>query len=106
MSPNRVYVRFFDYSTITLSYVIKRFRHTLRTPLRDTLSIRPREHSTSRDGLRDRQLHSISAKRTLRAGFMSLPRLEINFKLLVPDASDDPGEAPIVSLSEKDASDR
>jgi pre-mRNA-splicing factor CDC5/CEF1 len=76
----------------------------LRTPLRDTLSINPGDHSTPRDDLRDQQLHSIPAKRALKAGFMNLPRPENNFELLVPD--DDPGEGPIVSLSEQDASDR
>jgi pre-mRNA-splicing factor CDC5/CEF1 len=76
----------------------------LRTPLRDTLSINPGDHSTPRDNLRDQQLHSISAKRALKAGFMNLPRPENNFELLVPD--DGPGEGPIVTLSEQDASDR
>ena len=77
----------------------------LRTPLRDTLSINPGDHSTPRDDLlRDQQLHSISAKRALKAGFMNLPRPENNFELLVPD--DGPGEGPIVTFSEQDASDR
>ncbi|KAF8803596.1 hypothetical protein BYT27DRAFT_7195437 [Phlegmacium glaucopus] len=76
----------------------------LRTPLRDTLSINPGDHSAPGDDLRDQQLHSGSAKRALKAGFMNLPRPENNFELLVPD--DDPGEGPIVSLSEQDASDR
>ena len=69
----------------------------LRTPLRDTHSINPRDHSTPR-------LHSISDKRALKAGFMSLPRPENNIELLVPD--DGPVEGPIVSLWEQDASDR
>ena len=76
----------------------------LRTPLRDTLSINPGDHSTPRDNLRDQQLHSSSIKRALKAGFMNLPRPENNFELLVPD--DGPGESPIVDLSEQDASDR
>ena len=76
----------------------------LRTPLRDTLSINPGDHSSSRDDLRNQQLDSSSAKRALKAGLMNLPRPENNFELLVPD--DDPGESPIVSLSEQDASDR
>jgi pre-mRNA-splicing factor CDC5/CEF1 len=76
----------------------------LRTPLRDTLSINPGDLSTPRDDLRDQQLHSTSAKRALKAGFMNLPKPENNFELLVPD--DDPGEGPIVSLSEQDASER
>ena len=69
----------------------------LRTPLRDTLSIDLRDHLTPR-------LHSISDKQALKAGFMSLPRPENNFELLVPD--DGLGEGPIISLSEHDASDR
>ena len=74
----------------------------LRTPLRDTLSINPGDPMTPREDLRD--LHSISDKRALKAGFMNLPRPENNFELLVPD--DDAVEGPIVSLSEQDASDR
>jgi pre-mRNA-splicing factor CDC5/CEF1 len=76
----------------------------LRTPLRDTLSINPGDHSTPRDDLRDQQLHSISAKRALKAGFMNLPRPENNFELLVPD--DGPSEGPVFTSSEQDASDR
>ena len=76
----------------------------LRTPLRDTLSINPGDDMTPRSDLRDQQLMFTSDKRALKAGFMSLPRPENNFELLVPD--DDAGEGPIVSLSEQDASDR
>lgn len=76
----------------------------LRTPFRDTLSINPGDPSAPGDDLRDQQLHSGSAKRALKAGLMNLPRPENNFELLVPD--DDPGEGPIVSLLEQDASDR
>ena len=68
------------------------------TPLRDSLSINPADH------LRNQQLHTISGKWILKAGFMNLPRPGNNFELLVPD--DDPGEGPIVSLSEQDVSDR
>ena len=76
----------------------------LRTPLRDTLSINPGDQMTPREDLRDQHLQSISDKRALKAGFMSLPRPENNFELLVPD--DEPVEGPTVSLSEQDASDR
>lgn len=76
----------------------------LRTPLRDTLSINPGDHSTPRDDLHDQQLLSVSAKRALKAGFMNLPRPENNFELLVPD--DDSGEGPNVTLLEQDASER
>ena len=76
----------------------------LRTPLRDTLSINPGDHMTPRNDMRDQQLSSVSDKRALKAGFMNLPRPENNFELLVPD--DDPGDGPVVSLSEQDASDR
>ena len=76
----------------------------LRTPLRDTLSINLGDQMTPREDLRDQHLNSISDKRALKAGFMSLPRPENNFELLVPD--DDAGEGPIVNLSEQGASDR
>ena len=75
----------------------------LRTPLRDTLSINPGD-MTPRNDPRDQQLSSVSDKRALKAGFLSLPRPENNFELLVPD--DDTVEGPVVSLSEQDASDR
>ena len=76
----------------------------LRTPLRDTLSINPGDHSVPGDDLREQRLHSSSTKRALKAGFMNLPRPENNFELLVPD--DGSGENPIDGLLEQDASDR
>ena len=69
----------------------------LRTPLRDTLSINPGDPLTPREDLSDQHLQSISDKRALKAGFMSLPRPENNFELLVPD--DEPVEGPCHSAT-------
>lgn len=55
----------------------------LWTPLRDTLSINPGDQMTPRNDMRDQQLTSVSDKRALKAGFMSLPRPENNFELLI-----------------------
>ena len=72
------------------------------TPLRDSLSINPGNSINPGDHLRDQQLHTVSDKRALKAGFMNLPRPENNFELLVPD--DGPGDGPIFSMSEQNAS--
>ena len=57
----------------------------LRTPLRDNLSINPGEYSISGDTPRDQRLRITSAKRVLKAGFLSLPKPENNFELVVPE---------------------
>ena len=77
---------------------------SLRTNLRNTLSINLGDDSIPRDDSHDQPLDSTSDNCALKAGFMNLPRPENNFKCLVPD--DDSGKCPIVSLSEHDAFDR
>lgn len=75
----------------------------MQTPLRDNLAINPADAAAA-------QL--TSAKRALRAGFMSLPKPENNFELLVPDDDDEGGEgseetaANGAVLSEEDAAER
>ncbi|KAF5324618.1 hypothetical protein D9611_004434 [Ephemerocybe angulata] len=68
----------------------------LQTPLRDNLAINPADAAAG-------QL--TSAKRALRAGFMSLPKPENNFELLVPD-EEDAEEGHGAPLSEEDAAER
>ncbi|KAF9002011.1 pre-mRNA splicing factor component-domain-containing protein [Cyathus striatus] len=74
-----------------------------RTPLRDNLSINPDDVSVVAETPRDQRL----AKRSLKAGFMNLPKPENNFELLVPDNEE--GGADITHealLSEEDAAER
>jgi pre-mRNA-splicing factor CDC5/CEF1 len=77
----------------------------LRTPMRDSLSINPEGFTPVGSTPRDQYLRMSSAKRALKAGFMSLPRPENNFELLVPE---DEGESQTTdaSLSEEDAAER
>lgn len=80
----------------------------LRTPMRDNLSINP-EDGTSfvGDTPREQRMRAATAKRSLKAGFMSLPKPENNFELLVPDDEDDEGaQADGVVMSEEDAAER
>jgi len=76
----------------------------LRTPLRDSLSINPEDYSITNATPRDQRMRENSAKRALKAGFMSLPKPENNFELIVPDDE----EAPEVTKSDlpEDAADR
>lgn len=78
----------------------------LRTPMRDNLSINPEDgFSTIGDTPRDQRMHMTSTKRALKAGFMSLPKPENNFELLVPEDEDEDGaEAKVIS--EEDAAER
>jgi pre-mRNA-splicing factor CDC5/CEF1 len=77
----------------------------LRTPLRDNLSINPEDY-TALAGQTPR-LREMSARRALKAGFMSLPKPENNFELLVPDDEEAEGEgAGEAALSVQDAADR
>ncbi|KAJ2924419.1 hypothetical protein H1R20_g12689, partial [Candolleomyces eurysporus] len=70
----------------------------MQTPLRDNLAINPADAAAA-------QL--TSAKRALRAGFMSLPKPENNFELLVPDDEEGGEEtAAGARLSEEDAAER
>ncbi|KDR81355.1 hypothetical protein GALMADRAFT_134801 [Galerina marginata CBS 339.88] len=77
-----------------------------RTPLRDNLSINPDGYSFSGDTPRDQGLRLNSAKRALKAGFMSLPKPENNFELLVPDDEDADADDAQGSRFLEDAADR
>lgn len=80
----------------------------LRTPMRDNLSINPSDgYSTIGDTPREQRLRNDSAKRALKAGFMSLPKPENNFELLVPEDEDgDEEQVNGFALSEEDAAER
>ncbi|KAI4294519.1 hypothetical protein K525DRAFT_261515 [Schizophyllum commune Loenen D] len=76
----------------------------LRTP-RDNLSINADGTVAIAQTPRDKRLRDTSTKRALRAGFMSLPKPENNFELLVPDEEED-DEGAEVPMSEEDAAER
>lgn len=78
----------------------------LRTPLRDSLSINPEGYSAPGQTPRDVRMRETSAKRALKAGFMSLPKPENNFELLVPDDEDAEAADADAPLSVEDAADR
>lgn len=78
----------------------------LRTPMRDTLSINPTTGLPVGDTPRDHRLRTDSAKRALKAGFMSLPKPENNFELLVPEDEDEEADATTGPMSEEDAAER
>ncbi|KAJ7694082.1 pre-mRNA splicing factor component-domain-containing protein [Mycena rosella] len=79
----------------------------LRTPMRDNLSINPEGFTPVGDTPRDQRLRNNSAKRALKAGFMSLPAPENNFELLVPEEEeDDESGVNGTALSEEDAAER
>ncbi|RDB21209.1 Pre-mRNA-splicing factor CEF1 [Hypsizygus marmoreus] len=79
----------------------------LRTPMRDNLSINPEGFAAIGNTPRDQQLRVSSAKRALKAGFMSLPKPENNFELLVPEDEGDEGQlSNEVPLSDEDAAER
>ncbi|KIY74125.1 hypothetical protein CYLTODRAFT_364482 [Cylindrobasidium torrendii FP15055 ss-10] len=71
----------------------------LRTPIRDNLALNP-------DGLGGETPRS-DLKRSLRAGFMNLPKPENNFELLVPDDEDEETaedrEAMAIDAADRDA---
>ena len=77
----------------------------LRTPMRDNLSINPEG-----DGFaipptpRDVRRRETPTTRSLKAGFMNLPKPENNFELLVPEDEDDDGAS--AKISEEDAAER
>ncbi|KAI0315862.1 pre-mRNA splicing factor component-domain-containing protein [Amylostereum chailletii] len=78
----------------------------LRTPMRDNLSINPETGASFiGDTPRDQRLRTSSVKRSLKAGFMNLPRPENNFELLVPDDEEEDAVEGQV-LSEEDAAER
>ncbi|KAL6299669.1 pre-mRNA splicing factor component-domain-containing protein [Sparassis latifolia] len=76
----------------------------MRTPMRDTLSINPEGYSAVGETPRDQRLRTTSAKRALKAGFMSLPKPENNFELLVPE--DEEVEETEGVMAEEDSGDR
>lgn len=78
----------------------------LRTPMRDNLSINPEGFAPVTETPRDQRLRATSAKRALKAGFMSLPKPENNFELLVPEDEEEDQSTSGVSLSEEDAAER
>lgn len=77
----------------------------MRTPMGDTLSINNARYGSVGDTPRDQRMRMTSAKRALKAGFMSLPKPENNFELLVPDEEDAQDEEAR-ALAEEDAGDR
>ncbi|KAL1947486.1 hypothetical protein VTO73DRAFT_13210 [Trametes versicolor] len=78
----------------------------MRTPMRDGLRLNAEDgFSSVGDTPREQRLRSSSAKRALKAGFMSLPKPENNFELLVPENEDDE-DAERVPMSEEDAAER
>ena len=78
----------------------------LRTPMRDNLSINPEDnYSMIGDTPREQRMHINSTKRALKAAFMSLPKPENNFELLVPEDEEEDG-AEDKLLTEEDAAER
>lgn len=77
----------------------------LRTPMRDSLSINPEGDGFAIPSTpRDTRRRESPASRSLKAGFMSLPKPENNFELLVPEDEDEDGAE--AKLSEEDAAER
>ena len=77
----------------------------MRTPMRDGLRINAEDGlSTVGDTPREQRIRMSSAKRALQAGFMSLPKPENNFELLVPE--DEEEELVDGSRTEEDAAER
>ena len=74
--------------------------------MRDNLSINTEDGSSFvGDTPREQRVHMNSVKRSLKAGFMNLPRPENNFELLVPEDEDEEAAAG-QTLSEEDAAER
>ena len=59
--------------------------------LRDNLSINPEDYSATGENSREYRQRMSSEKRTLKAGFMTLPKPENNSELLVPDEEEADG---------------
>ncbi|KZT28630.1 hypothetical protein NEOLEDRAFT_1087121 [Neolentinus lepideus HHB14362 ss-1] len=77
----------------------------LRTPMRDNLSINPGDGFATPNQT-PRRMQDMSYKRTLRAGFMNLPKPENNFELLVPEDEDTTESTEGPALTEEDAAER
>ncbi|GJE97929.1 pre-mRNA splicing factor component-domain-containing protein [Phanerochaete sordida] len=76
----------------------------LRTPIRDNLSINEEGYAAAGETPREQRVQLGSAKRALKAAFMSLPKPENNFELLVPEEEDaEDAERPV---AEEDAAER
>jgi len=74
--------------------------------MRDTLSINPETGMPVGETPRDHRLRADSAKRALKAGFMSLPKPENNFELLVPEDEDEEAGTTMGPISDEDAAER
>ncbi|EKM55823.1 uncharacterized protein PHACADRAFT_28828 [Phanerochaete carnosa HHB-10118-sp] len=77
----------------------------LRTPMRDNLSINEEGYSMAGETPREQRIQLGSTKRALKAAFMSLPKPENNFELLVPEDEDEETGAEVL-VTEEDAAER
>ncbi|EJF62522.1 hypothetical protein DICSQDRAFT_84319 [Dichomitus squalens LYAD-421 SS1] len=78
----------------------------MRTPMRDGLRINVEDgFSAIGDTPRDQRLRQSSVKRALKTGFMSLPKPENNFELLVPEDEEEELVAG-APMTEEDAAER
>ncbi|CDO68996.1 hypothetical protein BN946_scf184834.g3 [Trametes cinnabarina] len=78
----------------------------MRTPIRDGLRLNQENgFSTVGDTPREQRLHASSTKNALKAAFMSLPKPENNFELLVPEDEEE-DSAAAGPISEEDAAER
>lgn len=79
----------------------------MRTPMHDTLSINTSDRFSSvGDTPRELRMRTTSAKRALKAGFMSLPKPENNFELLVPEDEESEEQAEGPEVDGEDAGER
>ncbi|PCH39574.1 hypothetical protein WOLCODRAFT_129419 [Wolfiporia cocos MD-104 SS10] len=79
----------------------------MRTPMHDTLSINAEDRFSSiGDTPREHRMRMSSAKRALKEGFMSLPKPENNFELLVPEDEETEEAEADGHIEEEDAGDR
>jgi pre-mRNA-splicing factor CDC5/CEF1 len=74
--------------------------------MRDNLSINPEGFTPVGHTPREQRLRNNSAKRALKAGFLSLPTPENNFELLVPEEEDEEDAVNGMAHSEEDAAER
>ena len=77
----------------------------LRTPMRDNLSINEEGYSIAGETPREQRIQMGPAKRALKAAFMSLPKPENNFELLVPEDEEDE-EGLTKPMTAEDAAER
>jgi pre-mRNA-splicing factor CDC5/CEF1 len=75
----------------------------LRTPMRDNLRINPEDRFSSvGDTPREQRMRAIDSKRSLKAGFMSLPKPANDYEVLIPEDEED-NETGANGLSVEDA---